>query len=410
MNKLTVLDLFAGAGGMSLGLGLAGLDIVGAVESDADAAKTYRGSHVNARLLECDIRSLLTEGHQQVLLDQFKGIDVVVGGPPCQGFSGINRHRRLDDPRNSLVESFFAVIGKIQPIAFVMENVPGLASIGGGSVLRELQLLAGELGYEVSTMVLQCGAFGVPQNRWRLFLIGHRSSKVEAPLPLHVFPKTSLFDVKCQSIEVVRSAGSESLFNQALPFVTVRDAIADLPCLENGSMFEGSFTMEVSSAYAKAMRGGQTIVNNHRCSRLAGDNLLRAQALPYPNPNGWYELPTHLQPKNLAKLGELRYRNRFGRLHWDYVFNTVVRKPEPYWGRVIHPDSNRLISVRESARAQGFPDSVEFIGKTLGSLYGQVGNAVPPPVGRAIGWELRKAMGDKTVEQEVEAYRRQMQA
>ena len=121
------------------------------------------------------------------------------------------------------------------------------------------------------------------------------------------------------------------------------------------------------------------------------------------------DLPLHLQPRNLKKAGYGHYNNRFGRLDWDKNFSTILRKPEPYWGRVIHPEQDRLISVRECARAQGFPDWVQFRGKTS-EKYAQIGNAVPPPLARALGWEIRRSLGDEKVKEEVEEYRRTMQS
>ena len=111
-----------------------------------------------------------------------------------------------------------------------------------------------------------------------------------------------------------------------------------------------------------------------------------------------------LKPKNLARLGKNSYNNRFGRLRWEYIFNTIMTKPEPYWGRVIHPEQNRVYSVRESARAQGFPDNFKFEGN-LTERYKQIGNAVPPPLARSIGWEIRRSMGDKKVDEKINEYK-----
>ena len=131
--------------------------------------------------------------------------------------------------------------------------------------------------------------------------------------------------------------------------------------------------------------------------------------MPFKPGAGWLDLPKDLQPRNLAKLGTPSYNYRFGRLHWDGYFTTITSKPEPYWGRFFHPEQQRIVSVRECARAQGFPDTFRFSGP-LRARYAQIGNAVPPPLGRAIGWEIRRAAGDMMVVMEEEAYRRQIQA
>ena len=121
----------------------------------------------------------------------------------------------------------------------------------------------------------------------------------------------------------------------------------------------------------------------------------------------WVHLPENLKPNNLKNTPGQRYPNRFGRLEWTGIFNTIIKKAEPYWSRVIHPTDDRVISVRESARAQGLPDRIDFQG-ALRQQYAQVGNAVPPPLAKAIGWEMRRALGDRTVDEEVESYRTKM--
>ena len=145
--------------------------------------------------------------------------------------------------------------------------------------------------------------------------------------------------------------------------------------------------------------------------KLGALNEERVNNLPQTPGAGWQELPDHLKPMNLVRIGAVngnRFNHRFGRLDMNGIFNTILRKPEPLWGRLIHPNQNRFISVRECARAQGFPDLFSFSGK-LSDKYGQIGNAVPPPMARALGWEIRRAAGEN-VDEEIEAYRRTMRS
>ena len=141
------------------------------------------------------------------------------------------------------------------------------------------------------------------------------------------------------------------------------------------------------TTYQVAMRTGSKALYDHRCAKLGELMMARCRAIPKRPGAGWLDLPEHLKPHNLNKHGDGRYNNRFGRLHWEGTFNTIVSKVEPYWGRVFHPSQNRLISVRETARAQGLPDSLGLSG-SLPSKYRQVGNAVPPLLAKALAREL----------------------
>jgi DNA (cytosine-5)-methyltransferase 1 len=181
------------------------------------------------------------------------------------------------------------------------------------------------------------------------------------------------------------------LFHQIAPHVTVADAISDLPLIENGcGEDESIYGVAPNSIYQSNLRNNCQKVWNHRCNRLGELMLTRCKAVPKRPGAGWLDLPQELKPRNLARHGDKRYDNRFGRLHWEGTFNTILTKVEPYWGRVFHPEQNRVISVRECARAQGFNDSVRFFG-SLAECYAQVGNAVPPILGKVIGAKIIEA-------------------
>jgi DNA (cytosine-5)-methyltransferase 1 len=395
VTRLTCFDLFSGCGGLSSGLRQAGIDIRWANEVDVDAAKTYRASHPECTVLEEDIDVL----HQR-LLDSQSGlpepgdVDLVAGGPPCQGFSGYNRYQSARDPRNSLVESFLDVVAHLRPRFVLMENVPGMLALNKGKLPLMLLEALSSLGYETRLGILQAGHYGVPQNRWRVFVVAAAkgSTLPSFPVPTHAFPRTTIFGATGFRANVVRPPGASDLFWQPVPNVTVWDAISDLPEIANGGGADvAKYTGAPRTRYQADLREGAALFN-HRTARLGELMLARCKAVPKRPGAGWLDLPDELKPRNLLRHGDKRYDNRFGRLHWDGTFNTILTEAHMYWSRVIHPERDRVISVRESARAQGFSDGVRFYG-SLSSCYRQVGNAVPPPLGEVLGSAILLAAG-----------------
>jgi DNA (cytosine-5)-methyltransferase 1 len=397
MKSITCLDLFAGCGGLSNGLSQAGIHVRWANESDAHAAETYRRAHSDCVVFEEDVNLLY-----QRLIDRDKDlprpgeVDLVAGGPPCQGFSGYNRHRRVGDPRNSLVESFLDVVEHIKPRYVLMENVPGMLSLDKGRVPKLILSALEGLGYQAQLGILQAGYYGVPQNRWRVFIIAAAAGlrAPEFPSPVYTFPRTTIFGATAFRANVVKPVNTAAdLFWQPKPTLTVGDAISDLPPIDNGGGTEEcSYATPPNGSYQQMLREHSRQVWNHRCTRLGETMLARCSAVPKRPGAGWLDLPDHLKPRNLLRHGDKRYDNRFGRLHWEGTFNTILTQALPYWGRVFHPEQDRVISIRESARAQGFQDTVRFFGPQT-RQYEQVGNAVPPPLGRAIGIEVMRAAG-----------------
>jgi DNA (cytosine-5)-methyltransferase 1 len=341
------------------------------------------------------------------LSDAAKDIDLIVGGPPCQGFCGINRYRTSNDPRNSLVEVFFSIIQSIKPKHFIMENVNGILSLDDGNSFKNLISSFQEIGYNVSYSVIQAGGFGVPQNRWRVFLFGSLSEfkKINPPAPLFSFPRMPIFDAGRSSAHAIwpLSRNANDLFNP-IENITVKEAIGNLCAIQNGEgvkLFKSDLNQQ--SRYSKFLNPNSVEISDHECSRLGEISMSRVKALPPDSGASWIDLPYELQPENLKKLPDVRYKNRYGRLHWDGIFNTILHKPEPYWGRVLHPREDRLISVRESARAQSFNDEFCFSG-SIAEKYLQVGNSVPPILGMFLGWQVRSAFGDKDIPELIENY------
>jgi DNA (cytosine-5)-methyltransferase 1 len=391
MTRLTAIDLFAGCGGLSLGLEQAGVDVRWANELDGSAASTYRRSHPGTTLFEEDadelVRRMMIGGPG---IPQPGEVDLVAGGPPCQGFSGYNRYRSVQDPRNSSIETFLNFVRYLKPRFVLIENVPGMLSLNDGGIPRLLFDALGQFNYQARLGIVQAGYYGLPQNRWRIFIWAAAGSAQlpHFPEPTHDFPRITIHGATRFREAVVRKPPSHTLFWNLSPMVTVRDAISDLPTIENGGGADiAPYGAPPQSAFQMHLRGSETDLTDHRCPRLTGIQLERCRAVPHGPNSGWWDLPNHLKPLNLLRHGDLRYRNRFGRLRWDGSFNTIVTKAEPYWGAVFHPDQDRVMSVREAARAQGFPDRVQFSGG-LAVRYRQVGNAVPPPLARALGVKL----------------------
>ena len=396
MTDLTCLDLFAGCGGLSLGLKQAGLQVKWANELDSDSAKTYIAAHPKVKLFNESVEVLYEKVRDRASgVPESGGVDVIVGGPPCQGFSGYNPNRTPSDPRNSLVEVFLDFVSFLRPSYVLMENVPGMLSLENGQVVNKLLGALGNLGYATNLGVLQAGNYGIPQNRWRVFLWAAISGKQLPSFPsmTHFFPRTTVFGAKAFSSNVLRPpVGGTDLFWSPRGMVTVRDAIGDLPSIKNGGGAEEmSYLKGTQSNYQEELRSGSTVLFNHSCRKLGELMYERCRAIPKRKGAGWLDLPEELKPANLLRHGDQRYDNRFGRLNWGGSFNTILTEAHPYWGRVFHPSQNRVISVRESARAQGFPDSVKLFGG-LTSSYRQVGNAVPPVLAERLGAELLRVV------------------
>ena len=395
--KPTVCDLFAGCGGLSLGLEEAGMNIRWAVELDKDAAATFRNSHPSTTVFCEDANTLLTRcANQEPGTPQPGEVDLLSGGPPCQGFSGYNRHRGPTDPRNSLVETFLSFVEFLRPRFVLMENVPGMLQMEHGRTPKLLLETLGELGYQAKLGILQAGHYGLPQNRWRVFIFAALKGErlPSFPDPTHSFPRTTLFGATAFRDCVVKPIDiPNGLFGTLLQTVTVGDAIRDLDKIENGGgVEECPYYQQPHSDYQFKMRDGSSLVHDHQADNHGPIMMARICAVPKKPGAGWLDLPDDLKPRNLAKHGDRRYDNRFGRLWWEGTFNTIVTLPYPYWGRFIHPEQDRVMSVRECARAQGFPDRVRFSGK-LKAKYRQVGNAIPPPLALAIGREFIRTMG-----------------
>jgi len=378
------VDLFSGAGGMSLGVEQAGFDIAAAVEYDPIHAAIHELNFPYSSVVCGDLAELCGDSIRSAAGIAGRQVDMVFGGPPCQGFSLIG-HRVLNDPRNSLVFHFLRIVRELQPRAFVLENVPGMATGGHASLLNELIDCFGEAGYRVRLpfRVVNAGWYGVPQDRRRLLLLGSRK---DVALPQYPSPTTRL--------RGARSNGSGEMFSE-LPYCpTVADAIRDLPDIEDIESLLSDDTARVrlgaGSAYSLVLRGDCPDARDFSYGRIRDSEVLtgcrRARHTPLSRSRFAATTP-----------GTTEKVSRFYRLEWDGVSNTLRSGTGSERGaftapRPIHPQYARCISVREAARLHSYPDWFRFHA-TIWHGFRQIGNSVPPLMARAIAESVRTALG-----------------
>lgn len=349
------VDLFSGAGGLSHGMMAAGVEFVVANEIESDFARTYALNHVNTHVLNNDIyqvnfASLIHE------LGYAGKIDIVCGGPPCQGFSTIGK-KDFMDPRNSLFGQYIRVVDELQPSIVLFENVSGFRRLYGGVVYFRLVEALEERGYLLNTGILNAINYGLPQNRLRTIVVGSRdvSKPIEFPPITHGF--------------------ESDVFKSVKPALTLLDAISDLPPLSVGEE-ASSYLVNPVNDYQYKLRGREDKLTEHSCARY-GQKMQKILSL-IPSGGSVYDLPEELRPKSF-------FGNTYARLLPNVPAPTMTRNfGTPSSSRCVHPFQNRALSTREGARIQGFPDGYKFYGsKTSKNL--QIGNAVPPLLGEVIG-------------------------
>lgn len=341
MSLLTAIDLFAGAGGLSEGMEQAGVDIAWANEKNSEAALTYAYNHPKTILCQKDIKSVDTSEIKKMVGE----IDIVAGGPPCQGFSLAGR-RDINDPRNYLFKEFLRIVNGIKPPLFVLENVKGLLSFDKGRFMEKIVSHFKNAGYSTQLNLLNASSFGVPQMRERIFLVGTLDKKMEIVVE-----------------------------NEKAKVVSTREAIGDLGFLNAGESID-HYKWKPRTDYQKKMRDSKTL-HNHAASNH-GNKVKKRFALIKPGA-GMKSLPLSMRTcKNV------QYK-----LFPNAPSRTLTTLPED----LIHYSKNRILTVREMARLQSFPDSYVFLGpRTTGGAqrisscpqYTQVGNAVPPMLAKAV--------------------------
>lgn len=327
----TYIDLFSGSGGFSLGFDDAGFKNVFSVEYDHEICETYRYNFPNHKLVECDITTL-NEDTIRELVGKRK-IDVVIGGPPCQGFSmaGNIGRRFVDDPRNQLFKEFVRVVEIVSPTCFVMENVARLYTRLGGETRREIISCFEKLGYVVESRIVCASDYGVPQHRNRVLFIGRKTDDKSYSI---VFPEKS-----------------------TKPAPTIKDAIGKYPPLESGQ---------------------SSSIPNHEAMVHSAQMI---EKMSYVKDGGGREdIPEEIRPQK----GDIRKYIRYDSTKPSICITGDMRK-------VFHYSQNRALTVRELAAIQTYPDSFVFLGSKI--LQQQmVGNSVPPVLAKAIAESVKKML------------------
>lgn len=374
--KLLCIDLFCGAGGLSLGFERAGLQIVQAVDVDARAAATYSRNHPKVDLLTADIHALNPDKCLRRIGLRSGELGVLIGGPPCQGFSESNRRTRTpDNPSNKLYNEFVRFLRVMQPEWFVLENVAGLRSLAGGVVLKAIIDSFRANGYNAEYKELTAADFGVPQHRRRVFIIGNRTGRpICFPDPTHGTNGTA--------------------------YVTVRDAISDLPVLDTGASIDVLPYLPRDSQlteYAKIMRSNGKALPQIQGNLVTHNSEKIVSRYKYILPGqNWEAIPPALMDN---------YSDS-SRCHTGIYHRLERDKPAKVIGNfrknmLIHPDQDRGLSVREAARIQSFPDDYVFLG-SIGFQQQQVADAVPPLLAEAVALSiLRQGIFNKRVRRSV---------
>jgi DNA (cytosine-5)-methyltransferase 1 len=352
-KKLRAIDLFCGCGGITSGLRSAGFEVLAGIDYEPKYIQTFRHNFPDTKALCVDITSLAPAKLMAELGIKRGELDLLAGGPPCQGFSkNVPRAAREAEAKNNqMVRAFLLFCEKLRPKWVVMENVAEMRNGFDQTFTNEIETRLQKAGYQVIHDVLNAADFGVPQKRRRAFFIARRDKIAPRhPEPTH-FPQ-------------------REKMAQAKQHVSVWEAISDLPSLKHGeSMDPYKYKLSPQSDYQRDMRNPDGVVTNHTARKL---QPVQYQRLASIKPGqGIKDLPDHLRPKS-------GYSGAYGRLTKEMVAPTITRWVfHPGSGRWGHPVDKRVLSIREVARIQGFPDSFEFIGSYCDQA-GQLGNAVSP--------------------------------
>ena len=352
MKNFTCIDLFCGAGGLSKGFLDAGFDVLLGVDSDTAALKTFEQNHLGAISLNADLSEERTFEKIKEIIG-IRELDVVIAGPPCQGFS-LTGARNFDDKRNKLYLSVIEIVKKLHPKAFIIENVPGMATLYHGQVKTEIIKRFTALGYNVDSKILCAADYGVPQIRKRLIFMGVKGVLGYPHFPLPKFHPQN--------------------------YRTCREAISDLPERSNeiGKDID-EYVASPETEYQKQMRQQCCMLYNHVATnhtKLVTDTIsLVPEGGNYKDlPPGWGE--------------SRKFNEAWTRYHGDKPSRTIDTGHRNHF----HYKYNRVPTVRENARLQSFPDNFIFYG-TKTQQYKQVGNAVPPLLGKALAQELIEILG-----------------
>lgn len=346
MKKYNVIDLFCGAGGLSCGFERAGYNVVLGIDNDSKALETFELNHKGAKSICGDITKISYKKDIKPLIGK-NAIDVIIGGPPCQGMS-LSGPRKFDDPRNKLYLSYIRLVDEIRPKAFVIENVPGLVGLFGGQIKDSIIEKFSKMGYKIQYKILCAADYGVPQMRRRVVFVGYKKGNFEYP-------------------------------SENKKYVTCKMALSDLPPLidELGSE-EMQYTSIAQNDYQKIMRENSNVVHNH----VAANHSEKVQKIISLVPAGgnYKDLPEEFRNSRNFHVAWTRFPD-------DRPAPTIDTGHRHHF----HYKYNRVPTVRECARIQSFPDDFVFLGNKT-QQFRQVGNAVPPLMAEAIANKITELL------------------
>ena len=351
MKKFNAIDLFCGAGGLSFGFQKAGFNILLGIDNDAKSLETFELNHEGSKTFCGDITNITYENDIKPVIDG-KKIDVIIGGPPCQGMS-LSGPRKFDDPRNKLYLTYIRLVNEIRPRAFVIENVPGLVGLFKGQIKDNIVEKFTSMGYSIQYRILCASDYGVPQNRRRVIFVGLRDPEMQFE-----YPKAEDEKITCEM------------------------ALSDLPPLTDTLGEEvQDYYQKPKNEYQKLMRKKSTEVYNH----IAANHSEKVRKIISMVPAGgnYKDLPE-----------EYRHTRNFHVAWTRFPDDKPAPTIDTGHRHHFHYKYNRVPTVRECARIQSFPDDFIFLGNKT-QQFRQVGNAVPPLMAEKIALQLRKSLGEE---------------
>lgn len=356
-KKYKVLDLFCGCGGISEGYRLAGFEIVGGIDFNEYATITFKHNFKKAQVHNIDISLFSNEN----IKEEYGDVDVIVGGPPCQGFSSANRwQKEQEDPRNKLFFEYIRFVQQIHPKVIMIENVRGLLTRDNCYAIKRIQEILGEAEYNISYQVLDASDYGVPQNRKRAIIVGVRKDYKDVVFDFSTIKKKER--------------------------TTVEDAIGELYPFEKSAAGKKLITTPANTPLRKFLRNADNSVLDQDVVYPAEKVQKRISYVPQGG--NWKDVPAELWPSNRQN----RHSSAYKRL--DPNTQSCTIDTGNAHSNYFHPLYNRIPTIRESARLQSFPDSFEFQGPR-GSKYRQVGNAVPPLLAKAVADSIMKLLNNE---------------